>query len=97
MERATSIRNEIGPLLDRLIAQLGYEGRATERAWFARIRRDLNDAHHDPELCASMRALYCTPAVGFALSDDATPLLERLVEKAERLGEALADNCQVRH
>ncbi|MFM7118924.1 MAG: hypothetical protein ACKOZX_01495 [Gammaproteobacteria bacterium] len=97
MERATSIRNEIGPLLDRLIAQLGDEGRATERAWFARIRRDLNHAHHEPELCASMRALYCTPAVGFALSDDAEPLLLRLVEKAERLGAALADGGALRH
>jgi hypothetical protein len=77
MERATSIRNELGPLLDRLITQLDAEGSATQRAYFARIRRGLEQAHHDTELVTSIRELYCTPAVGFSFSTDASPLKRR--------------------
>jgi len=97
MERATSIRNELGPLLDRLITQLDAEGSATQRAYFARIRRGLDAAHHDTELVTSIRELYCTPAVGFSFSNDATPLIDRILEKAERLAQDLEGQAQPRH
>lgn len=95
--RATSIRNELGPLLDRLILQLDAEGSATQRAYFTRIRRSLETAHYDTELVASIRDLYCTPAVGFSFSHDASPLLDRILEKAERLARDLEGAWQPRH
>lgn len=97
MERATSIRNELGPLLDRLITQLDAEGSATQRAYFARIRRGLEQAHHDTELVTSIRELYCTPAVGFSFSNDASPLIDRILEKAEKLARDLEGEWQTRH
>ena len=97
MERATSIRNELGPLLDRLITQLDAEGSATQRAYFARIRRGLDQAHYDTELVTSIRELYCTPAVGFSFSMDASPLIDRILEKAEKLARDLEGELQPRH
>jgi hypothetical protein len=97
MARATAIRNELGPLLDRLISQLEAEGSATQRAYFARIRRTLEQAHHDTELVTSVRELYCTSAVGFSFSTDATPLIDRILEKAERLARDLEGPEQPRH
>lgn len=97
MERATSIRNELGPLLDRLITQLDAEGSATQRAYFARIRRCLEQAHQDTELVTSIRELYCTSAVGFSFSTDATPLIDRILEKAEVLARDLEGEWQPRH
>jgi len=97
MERATSIRNELGPLLDRLISQLDEEGSATQRAYFARIRRGLEQAHHETELVTPIRELYCTPAVGFSFSSDASPLIERILEKAEKLARDLEGEPLPRH
>jgi len=97
MEHATSIRNELSPLLDLLISQLDAEGSATQRAYFARIRRCLEQAHHDAELVTSMRELYCTSAVGFSFSNDASPLIDRILEKAERLARDLEGESQPRH
>ena len=46
MHRATQARNAIAPLLDQLIVQLDAEGRASQRAYFARIRRSLLSLIH---------------------------------------------------
>jgi hypothetical protein len=97
MERATSVRNELGPLLDRLISQLDAEGSATQRRFFARIRRCLEQADHDAEVVTSIRELYCTPAVGFSFSTDAIPLIDRILEKAEQLARDLEGEWQPRH
>jgi hypothetical protein len=97
MERATSARNELGPLLDLLISQLDAEGSATQRRYFARIRRCLEQAGHEAELATSIRELYCTSAVGFSFSSDATPLIDRILEKAERLARDLEGEYQPRH
>ena len=97
MERATAVRNELGPLLDLLINQLDAEGRAPQRRYFARIRRGLEQAHHEAELVPSMRELYCTPAVGFSFSHDTGPLIARILEKAERLARDLEGVPQPRH
>ena len=61
METVTLVRNELGPLLDRLIMQLEREGNLTYRAHFTRIRRRLNCANHDWEL-ATPCLLYTSPS-----------------------------------
>lgn len=89
MRRATSVRNEIAPLLDRLIHQLDSEGSATQRAYFLRIRRELERARHDVELATPIRELTSTSAVGFSFSSDADALIRRILKKAEELGRDL--------
>ena len=86
MQRTTNARNAIGPLLDQLIWQLEHEGRATQRAYFNRIRKSLNTAQHDLELVRPIQELSTTPAVGFSFSTDADALIERILEKAQELG-----------
>lgn len=85
MERTTQARNAIGPLLDQLIVQLDAEGCATQRAYFARIRRSLYRARHDIELATPIMALSTSAAVGFRFSNDADALISRILEKAEQL------------
>jgi hypothetical protein len=89
VQRTTSARNEIAPLLDRLIHQLGAEGSATQRAYFLRIRRQLDRASHDAELLMPIRELSSTMAVGFSFSSDAGALIARILEKADELGRDL--------
>jgi hypothetical protein len=97
VQRATSIRNQIGPLLDRLIHQLDAEGSATQRAYFLRIRRELERAQHDAELATPIRELTSTTAVGFSFSSDAGALIARILEKAEELGRDLEVPPQTLH
>jgi hypothetical protein len=89
VQRTTSVRNEIAPLLDRLIHQLGAEGSATQRAYFLRIRRELDRASHEAELLMPIRELTSTRAVGFSFSSDADALIARILEKADELGRDL--------
>jgi hypothetical protein len=89
VRRTTSARNEIAPLLDRLISQLDAEGSATQRAYFLRIRRELERVRHDAELATPIRELTSTTAVGFSFSSDAGALIARILEKAEELGRDL--------
>ncbi len=89
MRRTTSVRNQIAPLLDRLINQLDAEGSATQRAYFLRIRRELDRARHEGELVTPIRDLTTTTAVGFSFSSDARALIARILEKAEELGRDL--------
>ena len=72
-------------------------GSATQRRYFARIRRCLEQAGHEAELATSIRELYSTSAVGFCFSSDATPLIDRILEKAERLARDLEGEYQPRH
>ena len=89
MSSSTDVRNQIGPLLDRLIIQLDDEGSATQRAYFARIRRSLDRARHDWDLATPIRELSTTSAVGFTFSSDADVLIARILEKAGALAEEL--------
>jgi len=83
--QTTAVRNEIGPLLDRLITQLDVEGSATQRAYFARIRRSLILATHELEIATPILELSTTTAVGFTFSTDADVLITRILEKAEQV------------
>ena len=96
MQRTTVARNQIGPLLDQLITQLECEGRATQRAYFNRIRTSLNAARHDIELATPIQALSTTKAVGFDFSDDADVLIMRILEKAAEMGELFDEIYQGR-
>lgn len=89
MSSSTEVRNQIGPLLDRLIIQLDVEGSATQRAYFARIRRSLDRARHDGDLATPIRELSTTSAVGFTFSTDADALITRILAKAGALAEEL--------
>lgn len=97
MRHTTEARNQISPLLDRLIHQLDEEGSATQRAFFDRIRRSLDHARYDLELATSIRELTSSTAVGFRFSNDADVLIARIVEKAEELAEELTAPPQTRH
>lgn len=89
MSSSTEIRNQIGPLLDRLISQLDHEGSATQRAYFARIRTSLYRARHDWDMATPIRELSTTTAVGFTFSSDADALIARILEKADVLAQEL--------
>ena len=89
MASTTEARNEIGPLLDRLISQLDVEGSATQCAYFARIRRSLYGARHDWDLATPIRELTTTTAVGFKFSHDADALINRILAKADALADEL--------
>ncbi len=89
MHRTTEARNEIGPLLDQLIRQLDVEGSATQRSFFARIRRSLLHARHDVDLATPIMELSTTPIVGFSFSNAADALISRILEKAEQLADEL--------
>jgi len=97
MASTTEVRNEIGPLLDRLISQLDHEGSATQRAYFARIRRSLDGARHDWDLATPIRELSTTTAVGFKFSSDADVLIARILEKAATLAAELEAQTTTRH
>ena len=96
MQRSTVARNAIGPLLDQLIVQLECEGRATQRAYFNRIRRSLNTARHDVELATPIQELTSTTAVGFEFSEESDALIRRILEKASELGELFDEIYQGR-
>lgn len=90
MQYVTAARNEIGPLLDELIAQLGEEGSATQKAHFNRIRGRLYQAHHAWELTTPIIELSSCVAMGFQFSTTADALVSRILEKADRLAQELA-------
>lgn len=89
MKTVTIARNEIEPLLTVLIHQLASEGRATERAVYSRIQRTLRRARHDRDLTLPFNDLSSTAHVGLSLSEDASVLLDRIIEKAERLAKSM--------
>lgn len=97
MHRSTEARNEIGPLLDQLIRQLDVEGSATQRSFFARIRRSLQHARHDVDLATPILELSTSPMVGFRFSSDADALINRILEKAEQLADELEAPSQTVH
>lgn len=85
MGKTTTARNEIGPLLDRLIVQLDGEGSMTQRAHFDRIRRSLYRARSDSDLARPILALSTSTSVGFKFSNDADALVSRIIEKLAEL------------
>lgn len=96
MTKTTEARNAIGPLLDQLILQLGWEGSMTQRAHFDRIRRSLYLARSDTDLLRPILALSTSTAVGFKFSSDADALVTRILEKLVELeGESPASDSTV--
>ena len=89
IEKVTLARNQIGPLLDRLIVELEAEGCATQRAYFNRIRHHLSVAHDDWELTTPIIELTSSPAIGFQLSSTAAAILSRILKKASHIVEDL--------
>ncbi len=87
MQPSTAARNAISPLLERLIRQLGEEGHSTQRAYFTRIRKELDRAQDELALVTPIRALTTYHAVGFQFSNDAESLIRRICEKAEQLNQ----------
>ncbi len=89
MQYVTAARNEIGPLLDELIVQLGQEGSATQKAHFNRIRGRLYGADHPWDLTTPIIELSSCIAMGFQFSQTADALVSRILEKAEVLAKEL--------
>ena len=86
MDHVTTARNEIEPLLNQLIHQLGIEGRATEMAVYSRIQRYLRTAKHHHELSRPFSDLSTTANVWFTWPGAANIMLDGIIEKAEILG-----------
>ncbi|NCF32698.1 MAG: hypothetical protein GWP50_03910 [Proteobacteria bacterium] len=97
METVTLVRNELGPLLDRLITQLEHEGKLTHQAHFSRIRSRLNCANDDWELASPIIDLSTANAMGFQFSRTADVLVARLLSKSQRLIRQLNGIDQPRH
>ena len=85
MEKATTARNEIGPLLDQLIYELDAEGYATQKAYFSRIRGLFLEASDELELSISIVELSAGPAIGFQMPSTANVLMSRILEKVASL------------
>ncbi len=85
MQKVTTARNELGPLLDELILQLEVEGSATQKAHFNRIRGHLYGAHDDWELAGSIIELSSSVAMGFRFSQTADALVSRILQKTSEL------------
>lgn len=85
MRKVSAAKNEIGPLLDELIVQLGTEGSATQRAHFNRIRGHLDQAHDEWALANSMIELSTCVAIGFRFSTTADALVSRILMKSSVL------------
>ena len=97
METGTLVRNELGPLLDRLIVQLEDEGKLTYRAHFTRIRTHLISAHEDWELARPMIDLSAANAMGFKFSSTADALVTRILNKSQRLMRQINGINQIHH
>ena len=85
MHHATAARNELGPLLDQLINQLGQEGSATQQAHFQRIRGHLYGANDALQLTQSIIELSTCVAMGFRFSHTADALVSRILSKTAEL------------
>jgi hypothetical protein len=81
MQRATTARNNITPLLDELIVQLDEEGSATAKAHFKRIRGSLNCASDAWELTQPIIELSTCVAMGLQFSQTADALVARILQK----------------
>ena len=93
MHKVTLARNEISPLLDRLILQLEAEGRLTQRAHFRRIEV----AHNEWDLTPPMIDLSSASAMGFKFSSTADALVARILDKTKVLVDALTGESLIRH
>ena len=97
MQTVTLVRNELGPLLDRLIIQLEDDGNLTYRAHFLRIRKRLKRANDDWELASPIIDLSAAAAMGFRFSGAADVLVARILTKSERLIQQLNGIHDPRH
>ena len=97
MHKVTLARNEISPLLDRLILQLEAEGRLTQRAHFRRIQRRIEVAHNEWDLTPPIIDLSSASAMGFKFSSTAHALVARILDKTQVLVDELAGESLTRH
>jgi hypothetical protein len=97
MHKVTLARNEISPLLNRLIQQLEAEGRLTQRAHFRRIQRRIEVAHNDWDLKSPIIDLSSAAAMGFKFSSVADALVVRILDKTQVLVDELAGEPMTRH
>jgi hypothetical protein len=97
MHKVTLARNEISPLLDRLILQLEAEGRLTQRAHFRRIQRRIEVAHNEWDLTPPIIDLTSASAMGFKFSSTADALVARILDKTKVLVDALTGESLTRH
>ena len=97
METGTLVRNELAPLLDRLIVQLEDEGKLTYRAHFTRIRRRLISADNDWELARPIMDLSAANAMGFEFSNTAHALVTRILFKSNGLIREIDGIEQIQH
>ena len=97
METGTLVRNELAPLLDRLIVQLEDEGQLTYRAHLTRIRTRLIRAHSDWELASPIIDLSAASAMGFEFSNTADALVTRILSKSMGLIRQITGIDQIRH
>jgi len=88
MHKVTLARNEISPLLDRLIQQLEAEGRLTQR---------IEVAHNDWDLKSPIIDLSSAAAMGFKFSSVADALVVRILDKTLVLVDELAGEPMTRH
>jgi hypothetical protein len=96
MHKVTLARNEISPLLDRLILQLEAEGRLTQRAHFRRIQRRIEVAHNEWDLTPPIIDLSSASAMGFNFFT-AHALVARILDKTQVLVDELAGESLTRH
>ncbi|MEM7001318.1 MAG: hypothetical protein AAF529_11065 [Pseudomonadota bacterium] len=97
MQKVTIARNQLSPLLDALIAQLEADGRSSQKAYFARVRGNLNGANDEWDLGASMVEISSGNAMGFELPPAADALMQRLLEKISQLGAEMDNHPGQQH
>lgn len=85
MQTLTHARNQIGPLLDALIRELDVSGCATQRAYFARMRGQLDGATDHQTLSVAIMELSSSTAIGLTLPTTASALMGRILEKTAEL------------
>lgn len=97
MHKVTLARNEISPLLDRLILQLEAEGRLTQRAHFCRIQQRIEVAHNEWDIKSPIIDLSSASAMGFNFSSTADALVSSILDKTQVLVDGLAGESLTRH
>ncbi len=90
-------RNQLDPLLEVLVAQLGDEGRSTKQAFFNRIRGSIQRASDEVDLAGPFMELSTAAFVGFEFSPDAAVLIDRILLKAETIAESFTHSDDPSH
>ena len=97
MLNVTLARNEISPLLDRLILQLEAEGQLTQRVHFCRIQQRIEVADNEWDAKTPVNDLSSASAMGDNSSSTADALVSRILDKTQVLLDELAGESLTRH